>query len=65
MEKDKPDRREYMRKYNAARKETQAAYYRGYNANRHNKLRRHNRYLKDLKIKALEQEIKRLNGQAR
>lgn len=54
------DRSDYMREYNAKRKETQRLYYKGYNAKPANRRRRHNRYLRDKKRWQMEEAFKAL-----
>lgn len=54
------DRGDYMREYNANRKESQRDYYRGYNAKASNRRRRHNRYVRDKRRLELEKALKAL-----
>ena len=56
------NRTEYFANYYEENKELKSAYYQGYNANRYNKLRRHNRYIRDKNKKKLIAELELLKN---
>ena len=54
------DRKDYYAEYYKNNAEKYSIYYKGYNANRANQKRRHNRYLRDKEKKILMEQIETL-----